>query len=141
MDIINNSDIPITVTYDECQSDSSSLSEAPTIKNCVEKTTALEQKGSGLNYLTYQNRKENDANSNYWILKKVTSSLGEQQFTSFKSYEELEKIYMDHYKNHHEVSLEICTAAVLPKANGGTRHIILDNLGTNKFYCHHLNLE
>lgn len=130
MDIINNSDTLITITYDECQADSPSPSSPFTMKNCVEKTTMLRQKGSGSNYLIYHNRKENEASPNLWILKKISSTLGEQQFASFKSFTEFEQMGQE----------DICYAILLPSLVGANRNIILDNLGTNRFYCHRLDL-
>jgi hypothetical protein len=65
------------------------------------------------------------------VLKKITSSLGEQEFFSFRSGEELIQIIQDEQKNH-----RACFASILPWWNN--YNLLFDDHGTGKFYCHHL---
>lgn len=139
IDIINNSDMPITLTYSECQIDYTGT-EFSSLYNCTEKTSDLAAKGNGKNFINYGNRKENNQNPNIWILKKIVSPLGEQNYISFVSMDERDqKTESDFGKNVDK----FCYAWIEDKVktNGYARTIVFDNLGTNKFYCHHLWME
>ena len=131
MDIINNSNIPITVTYDECQSDRLPDSSR-TLYNCHEKTTTLSEKSKGQNFIIYHNRAESDQNPNVWLLKKIVSSLGEQNFTVFSSFEEYFQMTQE------DKSFKTCFSWLEPNISSFSSNVIIDNFGTNSFYCHHL---
>ncbi|OGV48502.1 MAG: hypothetical protein A3F46_03690 [Legionellales bacterium RIFCSPHIGHO2_12_FULL_42_9] len=130
IDIINDSNIPITVIYDECQSERVGVEITPP-SNCIENTAILHEKSSGNNFISYANRKEKDQNPNVLIIKKIVSSLGEQNFISFSSFNEINQLYEDDKK-----SFKLCYAFMVPPYSSFNNLVVLDNHGTSKFYCH-----
>src|SRR3990167_6118064 len=88
VDIVNNSDIPVTVTYDECYMDSSNVSI------CNEKTTTLSNKNGGTNYVyidASNQEKQQSALQKEIVIKKIVSALGVQEFLSYADYNKIYK--------------------------------------------------
>ena len=134
MDVINNSNLPITVTYDECQSE---IANGSTLYNCTEKTSVISKKNSGANFISYPNREENDKSPNVWILKKIVSSLGEQDFIFVQtdSLDEYSRLAQDPKKG-----FKICLVMNKSLEGLSSTTLVLDNFGTNKFHCQHLSI-
>ena len=131
IDIINTSDIPVTVTYEECYMDSSR-----NVKTCSEKTAVLGNKNSGANYVyidASSQEKQQSVLVKQIAIRKIVSSLGEQDFLSFEDYN---RVYKELAENKVlGVMPNLCVGRV--DINTGINLIVLDNLGANKFYCGH----
>ncbi|HCD9263670.1 TPA: hypothetical protein NGG10_003238 [Legionella pneumophila] len=148
-DIINSSDIPITIEYNVC------FTEAELIriftdpfkngqetyiygnhkKKCENKTSNLNDKNSGDNYLEIQLTEKREpikigdivkGEKNIYI-SKIISDLGEQDLIG--SSEEANEIFSS--PTYDGKALSRCMSE-----GRNTNMIILDNMGTNKFYCH-----
>ncbi|ARB91011.1 hypothetical protein A6J40_01885 [Legionella longbeachae] len=148
-DIINSSDTPITIEYNVCFTKAELIGIfSDPIKNgqetyrygnpkkkCETKTSKLNPKNTGDNYLEIQLTEKREpikigdivkSEKNIYI-SKILSALGEQDLIS--SSEEANEIFSS--QTYDGKALSRCMSE-----DRNTNMIILDNMGTNKFYCH-----
>lgn len=148
IDIVNKSDIPITLTYELCHWESI-RGVVNTGKNVCEKEKIIELGGIGTNsnYFSIdtvggyraQQTGEKDIHSNSVIVTRIASSLGEQEFVS--SFNEGSIIDNElSYGDHYGETISFCWSNNEPKSPTSSNVIILDTMGTNKFYCHSLKM-
>lgn len=132
-DIINSSNIPATITYKVCEMGG----DQQEVTGCKEKTITLGEKGSKTNKVSIDasfaalHSKGDHIDSMHGynqiiFISKIVSALGQQTFATFETNE-----YED-YKNDARYHWRTCMLTALgPEQNV----IILDTLGTDKFYC------
>ena len=152
IDIINKSDIPVTVTYEECRVHIaySKYNITPTPVCSEQKTIALSALHGGANYayitpvaLTTNDDDDTKDDENIeissplLIIRKISSTLGEQNLLSL---EELIKMSQDiEIGNVSKDTLPSLCIGVKGFFESDTTQapnvLLLDTMGTNKFYC------
>ncbi len=85
-------------------------------------------KNSGGNSISYINRNEKENSPNFWLLNKIESPFGVQNFVTFSSWEEYRNINSE--DTQYKLGGRYCYAAIIGP-------VILDDFGTKKFYCTH----
>src|SRR6185312_12476452 len=147
IDIINNSNLAATVTYNICtfNTDTNGMLLE---KDCKEKIVLLQGKESGLNKVVIDAKfaplnpaKQNpalDTEITSVYIAKIQSNLGQQTFVS--SLNDLNGIFDDKNLILRGLHINVCSnmdyTSYAPTPGDTNNVIILDNHGTNKFYCH-----
>lgn len=133
IDIINNSNIPLKITYNLCTT--VTTNDSTSNENCIEKMASLSAKGGKTNKISFQADTMGGFEGVYTqvFIGGIYSSLGKQIFAS------------SHAQEMNTPDLSSCSdswpaggsSRLYPRGNT----IILDNMGTEKFYCAIAKLE
>jgi len=142
IDIINKSDIPVTVTYEECRVHVNYIEDAITTKCMEQKTLALSAIHNGISYAYIKPEKltskeeGTDISGALLIIRKISSSLGEQDFPSL---DEVIKISNKIQTEESQNALpNLCIGTVDSEGSSWfttPNVLVLDPMGTSKFYC------
>ena len=135
VDIINNSDIPLRITYVTACRSLPPPPEGGSSKTVCDKeeTIELSPRNTGHGSITVVPPGTDDGVGKSIFVKKIVSQFGEQEFPVADEGDEL--AYELYQQKRFRESVNICVG--FSGISGGVNMfgIILDNYGTNKVYC------